>query len=162
MSLSAPAAIPPADDLYKKMAVAATVFAVMFEAAYLLTSAPPYDGLGGYLIGRDFVNTWMGAHSVFTGGPAPWFDFDTYNAALAARFYPEFPHHNWSYPPHLLLMTWPLAFLPYLPGYLAWCVIGMALYLLAASDGGRRRERLFMLAVAPAAWMNIFAGQSGF
>jgi alpha-1,2-mannosyltransferase len=38
----------------------------------------------------------------------------------------------------------------------------MALYLLAASDWGRRRERLFMLAVAPAAWLNIFTGQNGF
>jgi alpha-1,2-mannosyltransferase len=161
MSLSAPAAIPRAEDIYKKMAVAATVFAVMFEAGYLLTSTPPYDGLG-YLIGRDFVNTWMGAHSVFAGGLVPWYDFDTYNAALAARFYPDFPHHYWSYPPHLLLMIWPLAFLPYLPGYLVWSAIGMALYLLAASEGGRRRERLFMLAVAPAAWMNIFAGQNGF
>jgi hypothetical protein len=32
MSLSAPTA-PPADDIYKKMAVAATVFAVVFEPA---------------------------------------------------------------------------------------------------------------------------------
>jgi alpha-1,2-mannosyltransferase len=143
------------------MAVAATVFAVIFEASYLATSAAPYDGLG-YLIGRDFVNTWMGARSALAGGPAPWFDFDTYNAVLAAQFYPEFPHHNWSYPPHLLLMTWPLAFLPYLPAYLVWCAVGMALYVLAASEGGRRRERLFMLAVAPAAWMNIFTGQNGF
>jgi alpha-1,2-mannosyltransferase len=59
-------------------------------------------------------------------------------------------------------MTWPLAFLPYLPGYLVWCGIGMALYLLAASDGGRRKQRLYMLAVAPAVWINIFAGQNGF
>ncbi len=161
MSLSAPATTPPSDDLYKKMAVAATVFAVIFEAGYLLTAAPPYDALG-YLIGRDFVNTWMGAHSALSGGPAAWFDFDTYNAALAARFYPDFPHHNWSYPPHLLVMTWPLAFLPYLTAYLVWCAVGMALYVLAASDGGRRRDRLFVLVVAPAAWINIFAGQNGF
>ena len=70
MSLSAPASAPPVDDIYKKMTVAATVFAVIFEAGYLLTSAPPYDGLG-YLIGRDFVNTWMGANSALrrrTGG----------------------------------------------------------------------------------------------
>ena len=38
----------------------------------------------------------------------------------------------------------------------------MALYVLAASEGGRRRGRLFVLAVAPAAWINIFAGQNGF
>jgi alpha-1,2-mannosyltransferase len=161
MSLSAPATTPPADDIYKKMAVAATVFAVIFEAGYLATSAPPYDRFG-YLIGRDFVSTWMGAHSALAGGPAAWFDFDTYNAALAARFNPAFPHHSWSYPPHLLLLIWPLAFLPYLPAYLVWCALGMALYVLAASEGGRRRERLFMLAVAPAAWLNIFTGQNGF
>jgi hypothetical protein len=66
MSFSAPTT-PSADDIYKKMAVAATVFAVVFEAGYLLTASPPYDGLG-YLIGRDFVSTWMGAHSAFAGG----------------------------------------------------------------------------------------------
>jgi hypothetical protein len=71
MSLSAPAS-PRADDIYKKIAVAAAVLAVMFEAAYLVTSAPPYDRFG-YLIGRDFVNTWMGANSAFSGGPAAWF-----------------------------------------------------------------------------------------
>ena len=161
MSLTAPATNAPSDDLYKKMAVAATVCAVIFEAVYLLTSAPPYDRFG-YLIGRDFVNTWMGATSTLSGGPAAWFDFDTYNSVLAARFYPEFPHHNWSYPPHLLLMTWPLAFLPYLPAYLVWCAVGMLLYVLAASDGGRRRGRLFVLLAAPAVWINIFAGQNGF
>ena len=67
MSLPAPATARPADDIYKKMAVAATVFAVIFEAGYLATSAAPYDGLG-YLIGRDFVNTWMGARSALAGG----------------------------------------------------------------------------------------------
>jgi alpha-1,2-mannosyltransferase len=161
MSLSASATTPAVDDLYKKMTVAATAFAVVFEAGYLLTSAPPYDRFG-YLIGRDFVNTWMGANSALAGGPAAWFDFDTYNAVLAARFYPDFPHHNWSYPPHLLLMTWPLAFVPYLPGYLLWCALGLVLYVLAASEGGRRRDRIFMLVVAPAVWINIFAGQNGF
>ena len=87
--MSRRARMPPADDIYKKITVAATVFAVMFEAGYLLTSAPPYDRFG-YLIGRDFVNTWMGANSAFSGGPAAWFDFDTYNAALAAQCTPTF------------------------------------------------------------------------
>src|SRR5262249_29996636 len=30
------------------------------------------------------------------------------------------------------------------------------------SDGGRHKQRLYMLAVAPAVWINIFAGQNGF
>ena len=58
--MSPPATTPPLDDIYKKMAVAAAVFAVIFEAGYLATSAPPYDGLG-YLIG------FLGASGAYEG-----------------------------------------------------------------------------------------------
>jgi hypothetical protein len=81
----------------------------------------------GYVIGRDFVATWIGARSALALNPAAWFAFDAFNAGLEAMFYQGFPVHNWSYPPHLLLMTWPLGFLPYMPAYIAWCVGGLAL-----------------------------------
>ena len=116
----------------------------------------------GYVIGRDFVATWIGAKSALALNPAAWFDFDAFNAGLEEMFYPGFPVHNWSYPPHLLLMTWPLGFLDYMPAYIAWCVGGLALYLWAASDGFSRRDRLPMLAVAPAVAVNVFTGQIGF
>src|SRR5262249_593250 len=61
-----------------------------------------------------------------------------------------------------LLMTWPLGFLAYMPAYVAWCVGGFTLYLWAASDGFSRRDRLPMLAVAPAVAINVFTGQIGF
>jgi alpha-1,2-mannosyltransferase len=30
----------------------------------------------GFPVGRDFLNTWMGGRSAFSGGPAAWFDSD--------------------------------------------------------------------------------------
>jgi len=149
------------DQFYVKMAVAALAFAAVFEAGYFYTAAPPFDALG-YLIGRDFVNTWMGARGALQGHVASWFDFDTYNAALRQVFGPNFPEHHSSYPPHLLLFTWPLGLLPYLPAYAIWSIAGLALYVLVAAGGERRTDRLLLLAVAPAVVVNVYGGQNGF
>jgi len=137
------------------------VFTIVFELGYFFQTRPPFDALG-YLIGRDFVNTWMGARAALAGDPSPWFDFETYNAALKNLFGPNFPEHNWSYPPHLLLFTWPFGFLPYLLAYATWCIAGFAAYMAAAAGGERRADRLLMLAVSPAVVVNILAGQNGF
>lgn len=151
----------PVEELYGKMTIAAVVFTVVFEIGYFANSHPPFDALG-YLIGRDFINSWMGGRAAWDGNPAAWFDFETYNAALRGLFGANFPEHNWSYPPHLLLFTWPLASLSYLPAYVTWCALGFAIYLLVAAAGEKRPGRILMLAVAPAVLVNIFAGQNGF
>ena len=88
------------DDIYAKMTVAGAVFFAIFEIGYLFTTTPPFD-MTGYVIGRDFVATWIGAKSALALNPAAWFDFDAFNAGLEEMFYPGFPVHNWSYPPHL-------------------------------------------------------------
>ena len=88
------------DDIYAKMTVAGAVFFAIFEIGYLFTTTPPFD-MPGYVIGRDFVATWIGAKSALALNPAAWFDFDAFNAGLEEMFYPGFPVHNWSYPPHL-------------------------------------------------------------
>lgn len=169
MSLSQPAvpAATAADDRYAKLSVAAAVFFAMLIAGYAVVSAgpitlnPPRD-FDGYAFGRDFVNVWMGGRAALAGGPAAWFDFATYNEALRAVFGADFPPHYWSYPPHLLLFTWPFGLLPYLPAYVLWCVAGIALYVAAAADGDFRRERVLFLALAPGVAICAFFGQNGF
>ena len=99
-----------------------------------------------FVIGRDFLNTWMGARSVFGDGPAAWFDAATYNAALRDMLGTAYPEHFWSYPPHVLLFIWPFGLMPYLPAYIAWCAIGIALYLFACSPAIPRRRMLFLAA----------------
>jgi alpha-1,2-mannosyltransferase len=161
-----PAGRTPVEELYAKLTVSAAVFFVMLEISYLVMAGLPpidkpwVDGTN-FVLGRDFLNTWMGGRSAFFGGPAPWFDLHVYNQALQQMLGTKYQLHYWSYPPHLMLFIWPLGLLPYLPAYIAWCVVGIALYLLACSTA-IPRERLLFLAVAPGVAVCVFFGQNGF
>jgi alpha-1,2-mannosyltransferase len=154
-------------ELYSRLTVAAAVFFVVLEGCYFVTSFlhsglnPPVD-VSGYAIGRDFINVWMGGRSAFAGGPAPWFDLPAYNDAITALFGTQLPPHYWSYPPHLLLFTWPFGLMTYLAAYALWCAAGVALYVLAAADGDFRRDHLLFLAMAPGVAVCVFFGQNGF
>jgi len=157
-----------AEELYAKFTLAAAVLFIGFELAYLL-SLPSLSLLNasidtsGSAIGHDFINSWMGGRSAFSGGPGAWFDAAAYNAALReVTGRSDFAAHYWSYPPHLVLFVWPLGLLPYVPAYVLWCAAGLALYLLAAWSGGVQRKRMLFLAVAPGAAVNVFFGQNGF
>ena len=157
------------DEFYAWCAVSGIALLAALELSYLAIAqsfsfaAPSIDPFG-YAVGRDFINSWMGGRSAFSGGPAPWFDVATYNAALREiTGRADFPIHFWSYPPHLVLLLWPLGLLPYLPAYALWCVGGLALYLVAAWSGGAsRQQQMLFLAVTPAVIVNVFFGQNGF
>jgi alpha-1,2-mannosyltransferase len=155
------------DDLYTKCAFGSAVLLVVANGAYLLGSHPDFfrpswDVLGGP-VGRDFLNLWVGARSAFAGGPANWFDGDTYNATVHAML-PPGPVYSfwWSYPPHLLLFTWPFGLLPYFAAYAAWCVAGFVAFVAAVRAGGINTRTLLFVALAPAAAVNLQAGQNGF
>jgi hypothetical protein len=155
------------DELYAKFTVAAASFFLVLELGYFAVSKTPSFALPsldafGYAIGRDFLNTWMGARAALADGPAAWFDLAAYNAALRDILGTNFPDHFWSYPPHLLLFIWPLGLLPYLPAYAVWCGVGLALYLWAGWAGGVDRRHMLFLALAPAVAVNVFFGQNGF
>ncbi|HEX4411793.1 MAG TPA: glycosyltransferase family 87 protein [Xanthobacteraceae bacterium] len=187
MSLAAPhidrATLAPApgqdsaQDTYAKLTVAAAIFFITLEIAYLAvagvpTTLAPWVDATNFVLGRDFLNMWMGARAVLHGDPAAWFDLNAYNAALRDMLGQQYPEHFWSYPPHLLLFIWPLGLLPYLPAYLVWCVVGIALYLFACAgadfgklggnSGAMTRGRLLFLAAAPGVAVCIFFGQNGF
>ena len=148
-------------DLYIKLALASGLFVAGLMIPYLWASSLPFDA-SGHVIGRDFLNTWMGALAALAGDPSRWFPDEAYNAAIQVLFGANYPEHYWSYPPHLLLFTWPLGLLPYFLAYAVWCAIGLVLYMAAAANGERRLDRLALLALAPAVTVNIVVGQNGF
>jgi hypothetical protein len=159
--MALPAARDRGTDLFFKLAFAVGVTVAMLELGYLLSSPLPYDPVG-YMVGRDFVNTWLGAKLALTGNPAPFFGPDAYRHLLADHFGPNYPLHIWSYPPHFLLFTWPWGFLPYMTGYILYSVLGLILYLWVVSDGQRRADHLVLLVIAPAVTLNVWTGQNGF
>jgi len=158
------------DDLYAKCAFGSGIVLVVLEAIYLLSSHPaffrPSWSVMGGPIGADFVNVWMGARSVFAGGPAGWFDADTYNAAVRAMLPPAPPGTShtffWSYPPHIVLFTWPFGLMPYFAAYAAWCIGGLAVFVAAVRAGGIEARNLPFVALAPAVAANVLSGQNGF
>jgi alpha-1,2-mannosyltransferase len=156
------------EDAYARLTFAGGVFFLVVALLYFCSAQtfslirPPIDAFG-FAVGRDFVNSWMGARSAFSGGPAAWFDLPTYNAAIKELIgRPNSPLYYWSYPPHIVLFTWPLGLLGYLPAYVVWCVAGLTFYLLAAWAGGVDRKYMLFLAVSPAAAVNVLGGQNGF
>lgn len=156
----------PVDDLYAKLTIAAGVFLIIHEIGILVFAGWPQPGKPWldhqhFVFGRDFLNTWLGGRSIFFGGPAPWFDYRTYDEAIRQILGVPYPETYWSYPPHIVLLIWPFGLLPYLPAYIAWCAIGVALYLFACS-AAMPRGRLPFLAVAPGIAACIFFGQNGF
>ena len=149
------------DPIYLAFEIGAAVFFLVVEAVYLATAEFPFDGLKS-LVGRDYVNTWMGARAALHGHPGLFFDLHRYNDILRQTFAAAVPEHNWSYPPHILLLIWPFGFFPYLTSYAIWAAIGFCLYLLIGSRGQFDMRRLLFLAASPVAFVNIINGQNGF
>jgi hypothetical protein len=148
-------------DTFFKLAFAIGVVVAGLEVGYLLFSPLPYD-MVGYVVGRDFVNTWLGAKLALSANPASYFGFEAYNKLIQANFGAHYPLHIWSYPPYILLFIWPWAFFPYVTGYVLYCVLGLILYIIVVNDGERRTDHLMLLALAPAVTLNIWTGQNGF
>ena len=148
-------------------AVAATILAFFVVLDFKLAAEQSFSSFildpGGFPIGRDFLNTWMGGRSAFSGGPADWFDSDAYMAALVkVTGIADLAPMYWSYPPHLMFFIWPFGLLGFLPSYMVWCAVGLALYVWAAVASGVDRKSWLFLAVAPAVTVNLFLGQNGF
>ena len=144
-----------------KLALGCGLIVAAIEIGWLIAAPLPYDA-AGYMIGRDFVAMWAGAKAALTGDPGQYFGYDAYNALLRSLFGEDYPAHIWSYPPHLLLFTWPLAFLPYMTAYALYCALGLILYVAVVSEGERRAGHIALLALAPAVTLNIWTGQNGF
>lgn len=147
-------------DLQFKLTVAGGVFLAVFLVLYFAQSHPPRDQYG-FLLGRDFVNSWMGARAVLAGRAQSLFHLLSYNREITAIF-GHLPPLNWSYPPVVLLGLWPLGFLPYTAALIVWSAAGYAAYLWAARSHDRSARFVSFVAVAPAVGICLFCGQNGF
>ncbi|NNF76705.1 MAG: DUF2029 domain-containing protein [Rhizobiales bacterium] len=134
--------------------VLAMVYFTLFEREGLLLET-------GNVVGRDFVNYWLGGSVALKGLAESLFSFDKYIVILRETFGPEIKAHNWSYPPHFLMMVVPFGALPYLLSLFCWSLLGMACYLVACQKEAWRLDDFLILALAPAGFDAIFAGQNG-
>lgn len=148
------------------------IFAAFGALAYAL---PLYSFLQGMLrdelllavVNRDFVNYWMAGKLVLAGGQLDLFSQGVYFARLQDMFGPDYPIHNWSYPPHFLLLLWPFGYLDYKVGLVVFLAVTFVLFVASvllfrkvyASKSGLA---VLILAIAAYSLMMIDTAQNGF
>jgi hypothetical protein len=161
-ALSRGPAAMPSPALIEKIArcyIAVTVIAYLVD---LLRQTR--DGLtdgAGRPFGDDFINFWSGPFLAWHQRAAEIYNVDAFHAFEQSIVGVHLQAYNYSYPPVLLVLTAPLALIPYLPGLVLWLSAGwFAFYrsLRLAMPNGR--ALLFAFAT-PAVFINAVAGQNG-
>ncbi len=124
---------------------------------------PAFLDAQGHFYGHDFMNVWA-APSIARADIAALFDIETYNQRVFERYGAVMPYHNWSYPPHALLLFDPIARLPHNFAFVLWSALGVWFYLsMLTKASGHRLQRVVLLALfSPAMLLNLFYGQNGF
>ncbi|RVT94547.1 glycosyltransferase family 87 protein [Sphingomonas crocodyli] len=133
-----------------------TLLLFAFDIGHLRGLLVPEHGV---LIGRDFVNIWVGGKLAWGGRLDILYDPQAYWAAARGMFAGLLPH-NYSYPPQSLIPAALLSLLPYPAALATWLVATTGLFLIAARPFMRGLP-LWMAALTPGALINIWAGQYG-
>jgi arabinofuranan 3-O-arabinosyltransferase len=148
------------------------VFALLALAVY---GFPLIDLMGGLLgfgltpmvVDRDFANYYAAAHLAATGEQHLLFSQPIYHAHLEELFGVGYPLRAWSYPPHFLLMIWPLGWLGYKAGLIAFLSATFALFAAATVTFRRYfapQSNAVVLSVVLATFvlLTIYTTQNGF
>ena len=119
------------------------------------------------LVQRDFVNYWMGGRMALAGTEQDLFVHDVYFARLQEFFGAGIEIRSWSYPPHFLLMLWPLGYLDYESALAVFLVLTLALfvasvYVFRANLAPQSSVAILCCALLGFMLMQLDAMQNGF
>jgi hypothetical protein len=152
----------PSPELIDKIARCYVAAALLVYVGDLLrqTRNGLTDG-AGRPFGDDLINFWSGPFLALHHRAAEIYDGAAFHAFEQSVVGAHLSGHIYSYPPMLLVLTAPLALVPYVPALVLWLAAGwFAFYRvlrLAMPEG-----RTLLLALAtPAVFINAVAGQNG-
>lgn len=131
----------------------------------LLTFAGHFlaDGVPAAFADKDFANYWTASKLILNGqvqdlfGPHP-----LYFQHLTNTFGADYPWHNWSYPPHFLLLIWPLGYVGYELALAIFVFVTLVVYLGAIRAFVGDLSALTLVAVGPFLVLNAWTAQNGF
>ena len=152
------------DDLllWSGTAFAALSLALLASHVFGHLGAAGFAGPPKPQLGDDLVNYWAGARFAASGHAAQAYDHDLFFGYEQGVIGRGANFKIYGYPPPLMLLTRPLAALPFLPALALWSAAGVALAaaLLARLTGWRLA--LLTSVGAPAAFLNLLSGQNGY
>lgn len=123
----------------------------------------PIDALPFQLKNKDFANYWLGGKLGLSGESFILFgDPQLYFERMKAIFGADYPWHNWSYPPHAVLLLLPLGLMSFLPAMALFLGLTLALYILAIGALPARWTPIGVILLVPFLVANLVATQNGF
>lgn len=151
----------PAESRIRTIARIWAIAAGLFYCYDVLRDTGRTLAAGGRPLGDDFVNFWSGAKLAWSGRVAEVYDWPAYHAFQASVVGPDLGAYNYSYSPILLLLTAPLAALPYLPGLTAWVVASWLAFWRAFRVAMPEQGAALLAFATPAVFVNAYGGQNG-
>jgi arabinofuranan 3-O-arabinosyltransferase len=111
--------------------------------------------------GDDFINFWSGPFLAWHQRAAEIYNYDAFHAFEQSVVGPHLQGYNYSYPPTLLVLTAPLALVPYIPGLVLWLVGGWFAFYRALRLAMPNGRALLLALATPAVFVNAVGGQNG-
>ena len=149
------------DSRIRMIAVTWAIAAGIFYCYDILRDTGASLTTNGRPLGDDFVNYWSGAFLAWHGRAADVYNWPAYHAFQQGVVGDTVGAFHYSYPPVLLVLTVPLAALPYLPGLAAWLFAGWFAFYRALSMALPGRDALLLALATPAVFLNAYGGQNG-
>lgn len=146
---------------YRIVAITAPALLVIHIATLVWALIDP--GTPASVADKDFANYWMAGQLIREGrvmdlfGPHP-----AYFAHLTDAFGADFPWHNWSYPPHYLLLVWPLGFFTYEVAMVVFLAATGGLFLIVLRILAREAGPMVWVAAGPYVAHNFWVAQNGY
>jgi hypothetical protein len=147
-------------DIGFKISVAFFIYNLVSEIISFTAESFPLTKTGNSILGRDFVNMYEYSYLFSKSNFVEYFNQDFYNAHLLQKYKLALGSRSLSYPPHILLFTWPLALFPYPWAFVIWSVSGLAAVWLTLKTAGIQHFWKFGL-ILPAVATCLAAGQIG-
>jgi arabinofuranan 3-O-arabinosyltransferase len=95
------------------------------------------------------------------GRAAAVYDWNAFHAFEQSVVGAPIDFYHYSYPPVLLVLTAPLALLPYVPGLFAWLLAGWYAFYRALRTARPANGALLLALATPAVFVNAVGGQNG-
>jgi arabinofuranan 3-O-arabinosyltransferase len=140
--------------------VAAAAFGYLFDLWHQ-TQDHLTNGVAGRPFGDDFINYWSAAFLTLHGRVHEIYDIHAFHAFQQGIAGPMLSGYHYSYPPVMLLLSAPLALIPYVPALFVWLASGWYAFYRVLKDAMPGRGALLFALAVPAVLINAIAGQNG-
>src|SRR5579863_6081170 len=134
---------------------------VVYVADLLRQTRDHLTNGAGRPFGDDFVNFWSGPFLAWHHRANEIYNFDAFHAFQQSIVGEHLQGYNYSYPPVLLVVTAPLALVPYLPGLVLWLSAGWFAFYRALRLNMPDGRTLLLALATPAVFINAVAAQNG-